>query len=148
MTRKRKKKSISVEDTQRLLGADEPVLVPPLPPNPFGWKTFAAVVRERLVSQGGRPTDPAWTIVRKVPMTPETWHRLTDAAKKTERRATSIAPGQLAAVALEEGLASLTPHRVAIAAQRTSSCSLYAFSEEARAQGHSLALVIQEKGVW
>lgn len=96
--------SLSVADTQKLLGAARPTLIGNLPANPLGMTMSASIVRERLVSRGGRPSDPAWTVVRKVPMRPETWAALDRCAQELQQQNVRVSAGQVAAIALERGL--------------------------------------------
>jgi hypothetical protein len=104
MKKTRKLGSLSIDDTQKLLGAAGPTSVGKLPTNPLGIRMVASIVRERLVSRGGRPSDPAWTIVRKVPMRPETWAELNRCAQELQGQDVRVSAGQVAAIALERGL--------------------------------------------
>lgn len=96
--------SLSVAETQSLLGSDRPISIGKVPTDPIGVKTIAAIVRERLVSRGGRPSDPAWTIVKKVPMRPNTWKEFSRYARELRRQKIRVSAGQLAAISLERGL--------------------------------------------
>lgn len=96
--------ALTVAETQRLLGADEPISVGDIPRTPLGMRVFASLVRGRLISRGGRPTDPAWTIVRKVPMKPETWKALNRCAQQFQGQNIRVSAGQVAALSLERGL--------------------------------------------
>ena len=61
------------------------------------------VTRFRVPSGGGRPTDPAWTERRLVPLAPRTLERLEEiAAKVREHGGVSVEPMQLAALLLEK----------------------------------------------
>lgn len=104
MKRSRKSKALSTADTQRLLGSEAPIPVGKLPIDPLGMKAIASIVRERLISRGGRPSDPAWTISRKVPMRSETWKELDRIAQKLQKQNIRVSAGQVAAIALERGL--------------------------------------------
>jgi hypothetical protein len=96
---------ISVRETQRLLGAEEPVDLGELPHDLIGMRALPGIVASRLVSRGGRPSDPKWTIARKIPMRAETWSRLRDLAREEHRlRGIAVAPGQIAAIALEQSI--------------------------------------------
>src|SRR5439155_23543519 len=70
----------------------------------IGMGIIASIVRKRLVSRGGRPSDPAWTISRKVPMRSETWEQLDRLARKLQKQNIRVSAGQVAAIALERGL--------------------------------------------
>jgi hypothetical protein len=96
--------SLSINDTQKLLGAEHPTSIGKLPANPIEMRMVPSIVRERLVSRGGRPSDPAWTIVRKVPMRPETWAELDRCAHELQGQNVRVSAGQIAAIALERGI--------------------------------------------
>jgi len=102
--RKRTLGSLSVAETQSLLGSDRPISIGKVPTDPIGMRTIAAVVSERLVSRGGRPSDPAWTIVKKVPMRPDTWKAFSRRARELQQQKIRVSAGQLAAITLERGL--------------------------------------------
>src|SRR5438445_1192446 len=104
MKRSRKSSALSTADTQRLLGSETPIPVGKLPIDPIGMGIIASIVRKRLVSRGGRPSDPAWTISRKVPMRSETWEQLDRLARKLQKQNIRVSAGQVAAIALERGL--------------------------------------------
>jgi hypothetical protein len=104
MKKTRELGSLSIDDTQELLGADAPTSVGKLPANPLEMRMIPSIVRERLVSRGGRPSDPAWTVVRKVPMRPETWAELDRCAHELQEQNVRVSAGQVAAIALERGL--------------------------------------------
>lgn len=104
MKKVRKSRALSATATQRLLGSEPPISIGKLPIDPLGMSVIGSIVRERLVSRGGRPSDPAWTIVRKVPMRPETWSELDHFAQKLQEKNIRVSAGQVAAIALERGL--------------------------------------------
>ncbi len=93
-----KGKALSSFDTQRLLRSEAPIPVGKMPLDPIGMVAAATMVRERLVSRGGRPTDPAWKISRKIPMRVETWERLELCAQKLQQRQIRVSAGQIAAI--------------------------------------------------
>ncbi len=142
MQKKRNKKSaISLSETQRLLGSDEPVDIGKFPSDPIAMRLLPAIVSVRLVSTGGRPTDPEWTITRKIPMRPATWTRLEILSHEIRLRGASIAPGQIAAIALETGIAAIRDTRQAIP-------SGHNFSRENREEGERLCEIIEHEGLW
>jgi len=104
MKRSRKNRALSTADTQRLLGSETPIPAGKLPIDPIGMGMIASILRKRLVSRGGRPSDPAWTISRKVPMRSETWEELDRLARKLQEQNIRVSAGQVAAIALERGL--------------------------------------------
>lgn len=61
----------------------------------------------RLVSTGGRPSNPDWTLTRRVPFSEYTWSKLQSLATELGSTGRSVAPAQLAASLVEEGLAEL-----------------------------------------
>jgi hypothetical protein len=104
MKKTRELGSLSIDETQKLLGAERPTSIGKLPANPLEMRMAPSIVRERLVSRGGRPSDPAWTVVRKVPMRPETWAELDRCAHEFKAQNVRVSAGQVAAIALERGL--------------------------------------------
>jgi hypothetical protein len=72
-----------------------------------GLDLLADALSHRLASTGGRPTDPTWTLSRRVPFKPETWEALQNLAEELGMPGRSIAPGQLAATLVEERVAEL-----------------------------------------
>ena len=124
--------SLSIDDTQELLGAEDPTSVGKLPANPLEMRMVPSIVRERLVSRGGRPSDPAWTVVRKVPMRPETWAELDRCARKLQEQRVRVSAGQVAAIALERGLQFVSERENLRYSARTSN---YSVAQDARANG-------------
>jgi hypothetical protein len=100
----RKKKRLSLEETAALLGAEAPKPIGNVRLDPISMRAVATRIGKRLASSGGRPTDSSWEISRKVPMKAVTWERLRDLAKSLAEQNVRVAPGQLAAIALERGL--------------------------------------------
>ena len=96
--------ALTVAETQQLLGAEQPISVGEIPRTPLGMRLVASLIRDRLVSSGGRPTDPAWTVVRKVPMKPQTWETLNRCAEHLQDQNIRVSAGQVAALTLERGL--------------------------------------------
>ncbi|MGQ0631486.1 MAG: hypothetical protein ACT4P1_10615 [Sporichthyaceae bacterium] len=94
-----------VDQLARRLGASRVVKVGHhsvlSPPELLG---LAEVIRTRIRSTGGRPTDPDLTTKRLVGFKPETWQRLQDAAQELGREGVSVAPSQLAAILIERSL--------------------------------------------
>jgi hypothetical protein len=77
----------------------------------FGALQLVADVRARFKTPrgGGRPTDPAWTERRVVPLTEETLSRLDRLARTVaEAEDVHVEPMQVAALILERTLANLT----------------------------------------
>lgn len=107
MKPKRRKKPLSLEESAALLGADAQERVGEVHLDPISMRVMATRIGERLASSGGRPTDSSWEISRKVPMKAVTWERLRELASTLAERNVRVAPGQLAAIALERGLLGL-----------------------------------------
>lgn len=65
--------------------------------------------RFRVPSGGGRPTDPAWTERRLLPLAPRTLKRLEEIAAKVRRHGgANLEPMQLAAVLVERTTGQLS----------------------------------------
>ena len=58
--------------------------------------------RFRVPSGGGRPTDPAWTERRLLPLAPKTLKRLEEISAKVREHGMSVEPMQLAALLIEK----------------------------------------------
>ena len=68
--------------------------------------------RFRVPSGGGRPTDPAWTERRLLPLAPRTLKRLEELATKVRKRGgTNLEPMQLAALLIEKTTERLNEHQ-------------------------------------
>jgi hypothetical protein len=57
--------------------------------------------RFRVPSGGGRPTDPAWTERRLLPLAPRTLKKLEEVAAKVREHGVKVEPMQLAALLIE-----------------------------------------------
>ncbi len=99
------------EKLARLLGATIVGEVPDVGGGAFGMARLAALMYERLTpSQGerpGRPTDAAWEVRSKVPMTRATQRKLRQLAKQVSRSGRQVSAMQLAAQLLEDALAQV-----------------------------------------
>ena len=71
---------------------------------PLEWLHLAQIVQSRLVSTGGRPSDPRWDTKRLVPFRRRVWKRLTRQARVMNVRGRKVGPAQLAAILIEERL--------------------------------------------
>ncbi|HSX53202.1 MAG TPA: hypothetical protein VLF90_02445 [Patescibacteria group bacterium] len=67
-------------------------------------EVVALELTPRLVSSGGRPTDPDWTIYRPIPMKPETWDTLRQLAVDASSEQRHMNPAQVAAFLLERAI--------------------------------------------
>lgn len=72
---------------------------------PLDWLQLTQILQDRLVSTGGRPSDPDWDTKRLVPFRSRTWKRLTQEAEAISIRGRKVGPAQLAAIMIEERLA-------------------------------------------
>ena len=69
--------------------------------SPLSWLHLAHEIRTRLISTGGRPSDPNWDIRRLVPFRKEVWDYLSYKAKGMSSKERKIGPSQLAAIIIE-----------------------------------------------
>ena len=74
---------------------------------PSGILALQHELRGRLVSEGGRPSDPSPTIRRLVPLKRTVWKELQQHASLLSRLGQPVSPGQLAAMLLEQSLGTL-----------------------------------------
>lgn len=70
-------------------------------------KALAHVVQGRLISWDGRPRDPHWDTKQLVPFSRQVWKRLVQEADRISKTGFRVGPTQLAAIMIEEALASL-----------------------------------------
>jgi hypothetical protein len=71
------------------------------------WLGLSQIIKNRLVSRGGRPSDPRWEIQRLVPFRTETWKRLTEEARTMRSQGRKVGPAQLAALLIDNGVSSV-----------------------------------------
>jgi hypothetical protein len=76
---------------------------------PSGILELQHDLRDRLVSAGGRPSDPAPTIRRLVTIRKQVWKELQRHAALLSKLGQPVSPGQLAAMLLEKSLSRLRP---------------------------------------
>jgi hypothetical protein len=105
------KRTRTVEDLRRALGADVPARVRRTGHGPFGVLALSADIAARLRpgagGRPGRPTDPAWELRRLVGFRRETWEALGEIAERASTAERQVSPAQVAAVLIEEGVARL-----------------------------------------
>jgi hypothetical protein len=94
-------------DIGSILGASRTVSVRSRPHGPFGVAALLDEFPNRLVSRGGRPADTPATIRRLVPLRKAVWKKLQRHADLLSAAGRKVSPGQLAAMLLEKGTASL-----------------------------------------
>jgi len=68
---------------------------------PLSWLHLANELNTKLISSGGRPSDPEWKIKRLIPFKKEVWDILNKKARLMSMDGRSIGPAQLAAVIIE-----------------------------------------------
>jgi len=76
----------------------------------FGAMQLLADIEARfqVPSGGGRPTDPAWTERRLLPLAPRTLKRLEEISAKVREHGMNVEPMQLAALLIEKTAAQLS----------------------------------------
>ncbi len=90
------------------LGASRSFAVENKPHGPFGVTALLDEIQNRLVSRGGRPSDPGPTIRRLVPIKKQVWRRLKAQAAILSSHGKRVSPAQLAAMLVEKSLPDLT----------------------------------------
>jgi hypothetical protein len=92
----------------QLLGAEIVGEVPDVGGGPFGMARLARILHEQLTpargERPGRPTNPAWTIRPKVPMSKKTARTLASLAKAMSTPERKVSPMQVAAQLLQEAV--------------------------------------------
>ena len=71
---------------------------------PLEWAEMGQTLQQRLVSRGGRPSDPHWDTKRLVPFHRRTWNRLTRKARSMSAHGRKVGPAQLAAILIEQNI--------------------------------------------
>ena len=145
--KKKRGRKLSLEETVQLLGAEQPEDFGPVHLDPLGMQFLAARVVKRLVRGRGRPTDPSWDIVRKIPMKKETWEFLTELSR---RLTSNVAPGQMAAIALERGVEGLRHDATtgSEASEDSPYSPSYSFAQESLEEAELLSVVISKERFW
>ncbi len=92
----------------RELGSDHQMVADVASPfAPDALLSLAHRFDQRLRSTGGRPTDPDWTLSRRIPLKSETWEALREIAGTLAEHGTTVGPGQVASLLLEDQVAQL-----------------------------------------
>lgn len=143
-----KPKTLSLEETAELLGADALQEVDPVRLDPIGMQVLATKVARRMATRRGRPTDQSWDLVRKIPMKTTTWEYLKELAARLSSEV-RVAPGQMGAIALELGVS-----RIRFESSRTIRAVItgtdpvsFVCHEESEEEAKILCPVVAE-GVW
>lgn len=98
-----KSKPLNLEETIKLLGAERPMEMEHGRLDPMSMMVLATRMSARLSRKRGRPTDESWDMTRKIPMKHETWESIQQLIGDLPGPGRPAA-GQVAAMALEEGL--------------------------------------------
>lgn len=108
-TRSRRSKSRQERrsDFAAALGASRSFTVANKPHGPFGVAALLDELQARLVSRGGRPSDPGPTIRRLVPIKKQVWRSLKAQAALLSSHGKRVSPGQLAAILVEKSVSEL-----------------------------------------
>ena len=89
------------------LGASRSFAVAAKPHGPFGVAALLGEIQRRLISRGGRPSDPGPTIRRLVTIKKRVWRSLKAQAAVLSRRGRRVSPAQLAAMLVEKSVSEL-----------------------------------------
>lgn len=100
-----KRKEITQQKISNALGANRSFHVTESKlGTPLSWLKLSNDLKIRLVSRGGRPSDPYWDTKRLVPFRRKVWGQLSEQAKLLSQSGRKIGPAQLAAIIIESSL--------------------------------------------
>jgi hypothetical protein len=105
--RHREQSAARSADLAKALGASRTFRVSARPHGPFAVAALLDEVKNRLISRGGRPSDPSPTVRRLVPLKKKLWKRLQAQARHLSDLGKPVSPGQLAALLLERTIDEL-----------------------------------------
>ena len=107
-----KARQLQPSDFGKALGASRSFVVANRPHGPFGVAALLNEIQTRLISRGGRPSDPGPTIRRLVPIKKQVWRNLKAQAAFLSRHGKRVSPAQLAAMLVERSVSELkaAPH--------------------------------------
>ncbi len=97
----------NTSDFAAALGASRSSAVTSRPHGPFGVAALLDEIKTRLVSRGGRPSDPGPTVRRLLPIKKYVWRNLKVQANFLSRHGKSVSPAQLAAMLVEKSVSEL-----------------------------------------
>ncbi len=97
----------NTSDFAAALGASRSFAVSNKPHGPFGVAALLDEIQTRLVSRGGRPSDPGPTIRRLVPIKKQVWSNLKAQASFLSSHGKRVSPAQLAAMLVEKSVSEL-----------------------------------------
>jgi len=103
----RKERRAAHQDFGAALGASRSFGVENKPNGPFGVAALLDEIQNRLVSRGGRPSDPGPTIRRLVPIKKQVWRSLKTQAAYLSSHGKRVSPAQLAAMLVEKSVSEL-----------------------------------------
>jgi hypothetical protein len=103
-SRSRKERPAAHQDFGAALGASRSFAVESKPHGPYGVAALLDELQNRLVSRGGRPSDPGPTIRRLVPIKKQVWRSLKAQAAFLSNRGKRVSPAQLAALLVEKSV--------------------------------------------
>jgi hypothetical protein len=106
-SRSRKERGAAHQDFGAALGAARSFDVASKPHGPFGIAALLDEIQNRLVSRGGRPSDPGATIRRLVPIKKQVWRSLKAQAAYLSIHGKRVSPAQLAAMLVEKSIAEI-----------------------------------------
>jgi hypothetical protein len=106
-SRGRKQRPATRSDFGAALGASHRFTVANRPRGPFGVAALLDEIQNRLVSRGGRPSDPGPTIRRLVPLKKQVWSSLKAQAAYLSSHGKRVSPAQLAAMLVEKSISEL-----------------------------------------
>lgn len=107
ISRSQKEREATSSDFGAALGASRSFGVANKAHGPFGVAALLDEIQNRLVSHGGRPSDPGPTIRRLVPIKKQVWRTLKMQAAYLSSHGRRISPGQLAAMLVEKSVSEL-----------------------------------------
>lgn len=102
--RSRERGGVARQDFRAALGASRSFKPENKPNGPFGVAALLDEIQGRLVSRGGRPSDPGPTIRRLVPIKKQVWRTLKAQAVYLSSRGKRVSPAQLAAMFVEKSV--------------------------------------------
>lgn len=106
-TSRHRKTSREQRDFGAALGTSRSFAVANKPHGPFGVAALLDEIQNRLVSRGGRPSDPGPTIRRLVPIKKQVWRSLKAQAAYLSSHGKRVSPAQLAAMLVEKSVSEL-----------------------------------------
>jgi hypothetical protein len=104
---RRNERRTAHRDFGATLGASRTFAVESKPHGPFGVAALLDEIQHRLVSRGGRPSDPGPTIRRLVPLRKQVWRALKAQAAALSSHGRRVSPAQLAAMLVEKSVSEL-----------------------------------------